>query len=211
MPTEDLFISRNLTELEEWLEARLSEYGKFAITGEAVLSRHLSSLIKRSMLRAYAFMIIALIVALSVMFRRIRYVVAPVIVLLVATLSTLGILALCGFAVNVFSITVFPLLVGIGIDDCIYIADARSRGARLRSASPLIKALALTTLTTVAGYSSLMAAAHRGFIDMGITAALGLVLVFLCTLFLLPPILGGQRQAPGITAQSYRKKNETIL
>ena len=189
LPIKDPFDSENLADLREWLEKHLSAFGRFILTGEAVLTEHLSSLIKTSMLRAYGIMVFALIIALTVMFRRFRFIAGPVFVLLLATSCTLGALAIWGSAINAFSITIFPLLMGIGVDDCLYLADAINRKILLRKDTRLLKALAMTTTTTVAGYSSLMVAANKGIVDMGRTAVLGLILVFLCTLFLLPPLL----------------------
>lgn len=204
---QDPFVKENLTEIIRWLDDQLGEYGTVELTGEALLTHHLSGVISAAMIKASVCMVGLLAVTLILLYRRVRFVVAPILVLLVAMGATLGAISLTGKPLNIFSITILPLLLGIGVDDCLYLSEARATGARVRDTRRLVRALALTTLTTVAGYSSLLAAANRGLIDMGRIAVIGLVVFFVCTLCLLPWLLTSNQQILRQTTSTNRESD----
>ena len=104
-------------------------------------------------------------------------------------LATLGALGLFGISLSAYNLTLFPLFIGIGVDDCLYVAHAARRGRDLGDARHIVRGITLTTVTTLFAYGSLVYAKNYGFASMGKTAAIGLALTYLCALYVLPLFL----------------------
>lgn len=159
------------------------------VTGDAAISHWMNALLMKGMRNASASVIILLAIVLAVAFRSLRFVLAPLSVLLLCLLSTLGVLGMTGITLSAYNLSLFPLLVGIGIDDCLYVADRVREGRRLADAPHTVKGITMTTLTTLLAYGSLIAAGNAGLVAMGLTALIGLTATFLCAIYLLPRLL----------------------
>lgn len=107
-----------------------------------------------------------------------------------------GVLALSdylGISLNIGSIMMIPLVVGIGIDDGIHILHRykeEGRGSVSRVVQNTGKAIFLTTFTTCLAFSSFTVAAHPGLRAMSQVPVLGLILCFLAAVFFLPALIG---------------------
>ncbi len=126
------------------------------------------------------------------------HVISSVLALLpvvLGTLWTLGAWAAVGRPLDLFCLAVLPILLGIGIDDGLHVMHgARSRpdvepGSGIRSAlHGAGRALLLTTLTTAAGFASLMLSDIPGLSNGGALIAAGVTACWLATLLVLPAI-----------------------
>lgn len=85
-------------------------------------------------------------------------------------LFTLGVMGMWPLRLNFFNLVVMPAVVGLGIDASIHLWHARS-STNLAATS---KAAVLAALTTVAGFSGLLAAAHLGLRSIGEVGILAL-------------------------------------
>lgn len=88
-------------------------------------------------------------------------------------LFTLGVMGLWPLRLNFFNLVVMPAVVGLGIDASIHLWHARQH-ANLGATS---KAAVLAALTTVAGFSGLLAAAHLGLRSIG---EIGILALSIC-------------------------------
>jgi uncharacterized protein len=117
------------------------------------------------------------------------------------SLWTLGLAGLLAVPLDPFTVVVAPLLVGIGIDDGLHaLAGARVHGGLAASLTENGRAMALTTLTTCAGFGSLMASRVPSLRAGGLLIAAGTAFCLLATLWLLPAVdamTGGRRRAGG--------------
>lgn len=85
------------------------------------------------------------------------------------------------------------MIVGIGIDFGVHFMHRyriEGRGKIRVVAASTVKAIMLTSLTTMAGFGSLMIAKYRGLGSLGILLTLGVAACFLTTMLILPAILG---------------------
>jgi predicted RND superfamily exporter protein len=134
---------------------------------------------------------------LLLIFRAVKPAVIALLPVLLALELTLGLMPLLGLHLNIFSIMAFPLIIGIGIDSGIHLVH-RLRddpGALPDGVMHTGKAVLVTTLTTVIGFSSLLTIRHPGMQSLGATVSLGLLLSLLLTLVLVPALLSlGTRQ-----------------
>lgn len=115
------------------------------------------------------------------------------------TLWTLGIWAALGHSLDLFSLAILPVMLGIGIDDGLHVAH----GARLAPADGVAgavrgagRAMVLTTLTTCAGFGSLALSQIPGLRRGGLLIAAGVAACLLATLLVLPALeaaAGGKR------------------
>ena len=96
-------------------------------------------------------------------------------------------MGLLGIELNILTLAIAPLLIGLGVDDGIHMVDRLARG---ESAEQVIRetgpAMTITTLTTISGFACLGLATFRGVRELGLVAAFGLVVCLLASLHLVP-------------------------
>jgi hypothetical protein len=103
-----------------------------------------------------------------------------------------GLMYLLGMKLNFFNIVVLPSLVGIGVDNGVHIYHRYVEEGP--GSLPFVLrrtglALVMTTLTTMVGYSGLLAASHPGLNSIGRLAVLGIVATFATAVLVLPALL----------------------
>jgi predicted exporter len=139
------------------------------------------------------------IVLLSFLYRK----VAPLAILMVSMALSIGAMIAClkifGFALNLFNVLAFPLVLGVGVDYGIYILLAmRQPGDKEYAFATIIKPVILAGLTAVAGFGSLAIAHNPALRGLGIVCAIGISCCLLSTIFfILPAYLLGLRMKKG--------------
>jgi predicted RND superfamily exporter protein len=104
-----------------------------------------------------------------------------------------GLLKILGLQLTFVNVMGIPMIVGIGIDDGVHFMHRyRVEGKRSikQVATSTGKAILITSLTTMAGFGSLLIAKYRGLGSLGILLALGVAACFITTILILPPLLG---------------------
>ncbi len=105
-------------------------------------------------------------------------------------LMMFGVLGLFGIDLNPANLIVLPLLLGIGVDNGVHLVhDFRTQKGRYRTSSSTMNAIALTSLTTMVGFGSMMVAAHRGLYSVGLVLVIGVGSCLFVSLVTLPAIL----------------------
>lgn len=183
------FAAETFARLQDELTRLLGGRDTFTLTGEAAVSLHLNELLQRGMKLAFGAVFLVLLAVLATLFQRSRLVAGPLLVLLVVTVGILGLMGLAGIRLSAYTLTLFPLFVGIGVDDCLYVTHLNQAGEQLHRSPKTVLAITLTTVTTVLGYGSLLTARNAGFQAMGATAAIGLLLMYAGAVYLLPALL----------------------
>jgi hypothetical protein len=107
-------------------------------------------------------------------------------------LWTAGLMWLCHLPINLANLLVFPLIIGIGIDNGIHLVH-RSREESCEGwvlvAGSTGQSVTLFSLTTMVGFSSLMVANHYGTFSIGLLLTLAVGSVLLASLTVLPLFL----------------------
>ena len=102
----------------------------------------------------------------------------------------LGAMTLFGESLNFMNIVVFPIVLGYGVSHGVYLMHRFNEGTSPRAALRSVgKAVAASTLTTLAGWAALLAAAHRGLQTMGILACLGMTATLVVSFTVMPAVL----------------------
>jgi len=103
-----------------------------------------------------------------------------------------GLAGALGLKLNMLSFIALPITFGIGVDYATNIFQRR-RADQARSIADVVRttggAVALCSLTTIIGYSSLLVARNQALISFGVLADLGEVACLFAALFALPAVL----------------------
>lgn len=165
-------------------------------TGPSIQIYESTRLINTAYLKAGAFALIAIVVLLIIDFRPTRLGLGDTLCALFPVVAgailMLAIMRAAGVDLNFANMIVMPLIVGIGVGSGVHVVrrwrlQPRDEPPGLAGGSG--RAITLTTLTTVAGFASMMLAQHRGIQSLGFTMTVGLMMVWLVTIVVLPAIL----------------------
>jgi hypothetical protein len=107
-----------------------------------------------------------------------------VIVLLLALLGGTG------ATIDAVNLIVFPLTVGLGVDNCVYLAErCREAGSIREAVAGTGRALAITTGTTAVGFGVLALSRYPALANLGWLAGASMLACFVATMLLLPILL----------------------
>lgn len=138
----------------------------------------------------------AITLLLALVLRNIRDLAAVLGPLLLAGLFTLATIAAAGIALNFANIVTLPLLLGIGVAFDIYLVLRWRAGELYLLRSPTARAVVFSALTTGTAFGSLALSKSPGMADMGKLLSIGLFYTLVCTLFVLPALLGASPNLP---------------
>jgi predicted RND superfamily exporter protein len=189
------------------------------ILGQPILYPKLINALADDLIRVFIYAAIPILLIVYIGFRRMN----PIHTLL-AMVPVLfgigGVLALSeytGTSLNLTSVLMIPLILGIGIDSGVHILHRyheEGKGSVPKVVGRTGRAVFLTTATTCLAFGSLMFAEHPGIMSMGRVPVLGLTLSFLAAIFLLPALIRlllerGHPESPAKASPS--RKNPTPL
>ena len=144
--------------------------------------------------------VIFLILALAVIFRRLRWVLIPISACLLTTAMMLGLLGWLDWNINVISANFISILLiitmSMNIHISVYYREQQALHPQLGKQALIEKTFAYITkpcfymvLTTLIAFLSLIVSGIRPVIDFGYIMAMGLVLSFVLTFTLVPSLL----------------------
>jgi len=159
-------------------------------TGAPVQMYFYTELLKQSYLEAAGWALAAIVLLVGFHFRRLDSIFLALIPVVLGTLWVVGLMGWLGVSFNPANIMMLPLVIGIGITNGIHILN---RFAEEQNPSILAKstgkAVFVSGLTTVAGFSSLVFAEHQGIRSLGFVMAFGTTTCLVAGLTVLPAIL----------------------
>ncbi len=161
-------------------------------TGNPPLFLRLIDYIARDGLWATVLTLFIVVILLWIDFRSLSMALLGVIPLLAGGVWMVGILKSLGMMLNFVNVMGLPMIVGIGIDDGVHLLHRYKYEGF--SKTPVVlkstgKAILLTSLTTMAGFGSLMLGTYRGWASLGMLLSLGVAACFLTTVLFLPAII----------------------
>jgi len=146
------------------------------------------------------FVLLALAVTASIMlffFRSFRAMLFSMIVVVIAVIWSFGFIVLFGFKITLLTALIPPLLIVIGIPNCIFLLNKYhqeyvNHGNQIKALSRVIhkigNATLMTNATTAAGFATFMLTSSRVLVEFGILASVNIMMVFLLALLLIPII-----------------------
>ena len=128
-------------------------------------------------------------------------------------LMMFGVLALLHVDLNAANLIVLPLVLGIGVDNGVYVVhNYRARGGgRYTMDASTMSAILLTSLTTMIGFGSMMIAAHRGLQSVGLVLSVGVGCCLFVSLITLPALLSWLTQEPRVKRVKQTRETDDDL
>ena len=146
----------------------------------------------------YVFMVLAALVAsiaLFIFFRSYRAVLFPMTIVIISVIFGLGLISLLGFEITILSGIIPPLMIIIGVENCIFLLnkyhqDFRSHGNKIRALSRMVQrvgnATLMTNITTAIGFAAFILTGNKILVEFGIVAAINILVVFVLSIVLIP-------------------------
>ena len=102
-----------------------------------------------------------------------------------------GFLGITGIDLNPANLIILPLILGIGVDYGVHVVhDYRHQSGVGYSMSPsTMNAIVLTSVTSMVGFGSLLGAAHRGLVSLGLVLLIGIGCCLFLSLITMPALL----------------------
>jgi hopanoid biosynthesis associated RND transporter like protein HpnN len=142
--------------------------------------------------QAFASAFVLIVLLLLVLLRSVKDTLRTLVPLVLGSLLLAATSVLIGLRLNFANVIALPLLLGIGVDIGVVILW-RARHAAPGEDNPVMTstgaAVAVSALTTLTSFASLMLSAHRGMFSMGLLLTVGLLLYLACTFLVLPSLL----------------------
>jgi len=181
--------------LRQAVKSHDAEGFRVSVTGLPAMNAELVTTMQADMRRLIAAAGVVMATVLAVLFRHAIGVIAPLIVVAMAAIWTLGLMAMTGTPVTLLTNIVPAFLACVGLGDSIHVMavyrDNRSRGAPHRES--IISAVGstgmpilFTTLTTAVGLLSFQFAKMDAIAEMGAFAAFGVCTALLHSVTFLP-------------------------
>jgi uncharacterized protein len=136
--------------------------------------------------------LIVIIIVLAVDFRTLTNTLLALAPLAIGTLLTLGMMGILGVALNPANMIALPLIVGVGVDNGVHVLHdylSRRRKQNYALARTTGIGIAVSALTTILGFGTLMVANHRGLVSLGLVLTLGVTFCMVAALMVLPAAL----------------------
>jgi hypothetical protein len=164
--------------------------GTYHAAGMPLIFSLLAKIILRDGQLTVLLTFLLLIIILAIDLRRISDICIALAPLVLGVGSMLGVMSLVNAHLNLMNIVVFPIIIGYGVSHGVYLLHRVREGATPREAlSSVGRAIACSTLTTLAGWAALLAAPHRGLQSMGTLACLGMLASLIVSFTLMPALL----------------------
>ncbi|MBA4187679.1 MAG: hypothetical protein C0467_06625 [Planctomycetaceae bacterium] len=141
---------------------------------------------------AAVYALAAIVLVLLLDMRRLRDLMLGLFPLAVGVVLTLGVMGMCGVALNPANMIALPLIVGVGVDNGVHVLhDYRGRNRRqaYRLGSATGRGVMVAALTTILGFGTLMTARHAGMASLGLALTLGVTFCMVAALVWLPAVL----------------------
>lgn len=176
------------------------EYGcfKYHVVGNPIIDYDVDKLIARESGRFGLLGLVLEILILLYIFRSMRCIFGPVLVVVVCLIWTLGMIGLLGWKLSILTTIVPPLIIAVGICDSVHVISEfkvlnnrfqNRRKALVRTLGLVGLPCLLTSLTTAAGFLSFTAVKIRPIREFGAYCAAGVVFAFILSVTMVPIIL----------------------
>jgi hopanoid biosynthesis associated RND transporter like protein HpnN len=175
---------------EEFVKAILSPDVAPKATGTAVLNYYATELLRVSYLWAAVWAFAAIVVLIFLHFQSFKYLLLTLTPLVLAVLWRTGAMVWFGIEFNPANIVTLPLIIGIDVAFGVYIIDRYREDGKLSIFSGSTgKAIIMSSLTSLFGFSSLLISKFNGMFSIGQLMSLGIAIGLVTAIFILPQIL----------------------
>jgi len=176
-----------------------NEEEKIFLGGLSMISNDVINFVKSDLKVFGVSIFIFLIIALSIIFRQVRWILIPMITCLCSVIITAGLLSFCGWKITVISSNFISLQLIFTMAIIVHLTvkyrelyvknpDYSQQKLLIEAVSTMIKPCFFTVLTTIAGFSSLVFSGLLPVINFGWMMSIGITISLILS-FLLFPLL----------------------
>ena len=197
--SKDLRRDKFLHDLREALVEKLGiAPERIQFTGMLVLYNNVLQSLFRSQILTIGVVFLAILLMFLALFRSLSLSLIALAPNVLAAGMVLGIMGLLGIPLDIMTITIAAIVVGIGVDDCIHYVhrfiaefevDRNYRATMFRCHYSIGRAMYYTTVTVVVGFSMLTLSSFTPSIYFGLLTVMAMVAAVLGALLLLPLLI----------------------
>ena len=174
------------------------ERDEYEVTGLLVLYNNVLQSLFRSQIMTLGAVMIGIMLTLMILFRSFTVALVGIIPNAIAATSILGFMGWMGIPLDIMTITIAAITVGIAVDDCIhYLYRFKTELPRLEDPietmhychDNIAKAAYYTTLTVTVGFSILVLSNFIPTILFGVLTAFAMIIALLAALTLMPKLI----------------------
>ncbi len=168
------------------------------LAGSPAVVHFLKEAMMSDMMKFMLLAVLTVSILLYIMFRRITGVVLPMLIVILSLLSTISLMAITGIPIKVPTEILPSFILAVGVGSSVHILAIffhRLRKTNNKEESIVYTlghsglAVMMTNLTTAAGLMSFANASVAPVAEIGIFASAGILLAFIYTIVLLPPLI----------------------
>ena len=180
----------------------VNEFGlepeQVTVSGMAVLYNNLLQSLFRSQILTLGAVFAAILLMFIALFRAVRLSLAAIIPNMIAAALVLGLMGWFGIPLDIMTITIAAINIGIGVDDSIhyihrfrgeFLQDRNYWAAIRRCHNSIARAMYYTSVTVVLGFSILALSNFIPTIYFGLLSGLAMVTALIANLMLLPILI----------------------
>ena len=177
----------------------LDELGEFVhgvesidprVTGHPIQTFYASQHMQMSYIWSGGYALVAVFILIFIDFRNLKHTLVAMLPLCLGFIQMCGLIGWLGIPFNPANMIGLPLIMGIGVDEGAHLVhEMRRQRGRFKLEDSTAVAVTLTSVTTMAGFGTLIFARHQGLRSMGQLLTLGVGLCLACTVLFLPALL----------------------
>lgn len=192
------------------------------LAGSLATNDFIKKSIQKDMQKFVKLALIIMLIFLFIVFKRISGVVLPIFIVVISLLSTIGVMALVGTPITIPTQILPSFLLAVGIGATVHLLAMffkhfNKYGSKEKAISYALGhsglAIIMTSLTTAAGMASFVGAEVAPVADLGIFAAVGIMIALFNTIVLLPAMLAvlPLKQAKEKHTKNFEKMDKLLI
>jgi hypothetical protein len=167
------------------------------VTGYPVLERSLRAALIADLPRVSLISLVLVALALRSVLRGFGEVLVALSALAVELLLVALVVRVLGIPVHVYDALVLPVLVGITVDESMFLLHALREGTASSALASEARSVVTTALTTAAGFAALLGCGFPGLRDLGAVGLTGTLAGLVASLLVVPVLAASLRRKPG--------------
>ena len=171
---------------------------RISITGMAVMFNNMLQSLYTSQIQTLGLVFVAILIMFMILFRRVFLAVLAIIPNMFSAIFVLGFMGWMNIPLDMMTITIAAITIGIGVDDTIHYIhryqrefelEANYQDSLIRCHGSIGRAIYYTSITVTVGFSILTLSNFIPTIYFGLLTGLAMILALLGNLFLLPLLI----------------------
>ena len=186
-------LTDKIVKIVENYEAKLGS--KLRFSGMPYIRSILAKVVADEMVLFIVYAILVTALIMYIFFRSFKVVMVAMLVVIIGAIWSIGLVSLFGFQLSILTGLVPPLIIVIGVANCIFLlnkyhTEYRLHGNKIKGLQRVVRkvgrATLLTNATTAAGFATFTVVESSVMREFGVIASMSIMFVFVLSLMLVP-------------------------